>query len=410
MSVNYYCKTIERRTLWEEVVLKSCFSHEKTQVKKTGKNLIMARISVNGLKPVQVSLKLSVTPKLWDQRTHRAIGRSSEAVELNAMLDGVQARFINIHNDLVKRGEDISPEILKNLFLGKNATPTLLEYFKERLTEKEKLVEAGRLKKVTKDKFDRTIRYIMAFMHSDLQIRDIRFNQITLDFIEKFNVYLLSTQGLTYNSAAKHLEHLQWTVNKAFQNGMMPRNPFNDFRIKKTETKKEYLNKYELGKILSKKFASERIEKLRDVFIFCCFTGLSYSDAQKATVDNLSRENDGRLWLITYRNKTEVKSTVLLLDIAIKILDKYAEHRKKTGRLLPVISNQKCNEYLKEIADVCGIKKHLKFHCSRHTWTMIAAELEIPKETIAATLGHGGNEVTDIYIRFDQKKVDRAIR
>lgn len=259
------------------------------------------------------------------------------------------------------------------------------------------MVEAGRLKKVTKDKSDRTIRYIIAFMHSDLQIRDIRFNQITLDFIEKFNVYLLSTQGLTYNSAAKHLEHLQWTVNKALQNGMMPRNPFNDFRIKKTETQKEYLNKYELGKILSKKFASKRIEKLRDVFIFCCFTGLSYSDAQKATVDNLSRENDGRLWLITYRNKTEVKSTVLLLDIAIKILDKYAEQRKQTGRLLPIISNQKCNEYLKEIADVCEIKKHLKFHCSRHTWTMIAAELEIPKETIAATLGHGGNEVTDTF-------------
>lgn len=388
------------------------FYCKKDTGKKSGKNSMMVRFSANGMKPVQMSLQCSVTPAIWNQKCGRAEGNSVEASELNALLNGITARFTNLYNDFLKRGELATPQQLKDAYLGKDVrrVKTLLEYFDEKLERQKQRIEARTMEKVTVDKYVRSIKYLKAFLHEKLKMNDFEFKNLTLDFIEQFQLFLTYDLGMQPNSAAKHLEHLKWTVAKAFKNGLMSFSPFDDYSIPKEDTKKEYLTESELGRIMGKEFASERMEKLRDIFVFCCFTGLAYIDAKKLNSNDLSVENDGKIWLITHRSKTGVKATVQLMDTPLSIMRKYDNEYKKSGRLLPVISNQKCNDYLKEIADLCGIKKHISFHCARYTFaTTIMLNNGAELNHVQRGLGHKNIKQTQHYAELMLSTLGKTI-
>lgn len=196
----------------------------------------------------------------------------------------------------------------------------------------------------------------------------------------------------------------------ARNNGILIGDPFANYKIRLEKVDRGYLSEDEIKIILKKKMVSERLEQVRDVFIFSCFSGLTYIDVANLKEDNIRKSFDGNLWIITKRQKTNTDVNVPLLDIPKMILEKY-KGKLPGGKILPIISNQKLNAYLKEIADVCGIKKNLTFHLARHTFaTTTTLAKGVPIETVSKMLGHTNIETTQIYARITNNKISNDMQ
>ena len=196
----------------------------------------------------------------------------------------------------------------------------------------------------------------------------------------------------------------------ARNNGILTGDPFANYKIRLEKVDRGYLTEDEIKIILKKKMVSERLEQVRDVFIFSCFSGLAYVDVANLKEDNIRKSFDGNLWIITKRQKTNTDVNVPLLDIPKMILEKY-KGKLPNGKVLPIISNQKLNAYLKEIADVCGIKKNLTFHLARHTFaTTTTLAKGVPIETVSKMLGHTNIETTQIYARITNNKISNDMQ
>lgn len=196
----------------------------------------------------------------------------------------------------------------------------------------------------------------------------------------------------------------------ARNNGILIGDPFANYKIRLEKVDRGYLSEDEIKIILKKKMVSERLEQVRDVFIFSCFSGLAYVDVANLKEDNIRKSFDGNLWIITKRQKTNTDVNVPLLDIPKMILEKY-KGKLPDGKVLPIISNQKLNAYLKEIADVCGIKKNLTFHLARHTFaTTTTLAKGVPIETVSKMLGHTNIETTQIYARITNNKISNDMQ
>lgn len=235
---------------------------------------------------------------------------------------------------------------------------------------------------------------------------DIR--HINRSFISDFDFYLRSDKNCANNYVVKNIKNLGKIVHVCMANGWIETDPFLSYKGKSKNVDRYYINKEELLKIADKPFISERLKQVRDVFLFCCFTGLAYADVFKLKTEHISKGNDGERWIFTNRQKTKIRSAIPLLPTAIQIIDKYAKHPVcvNKGTLLPVPSNQKMNEYLKEIADLCGIDKKLTSHIARHTFaTTITLLNGVPIESVSKMLGHTNIRTTQHYAKILDIKV-----
>lgn len=224
-------------------------------------------------------------------------------------------------------------------------------------------------------------------------------------FITDFELYLRTAAKCGANTTAKFMQFFKRIILIARNNGMIVGDPFANYKIRLERVDRGYLSEDELKIIMKKKLVSERLENVRDLFMFSAFCGLAYSDMAALTQDNIRKSFDGKLWIITKRKKTNTNVNVPLLDIPKMILKKY-EGKLPNGKILPVISNQKLNAYLKEIADVCGVKKNLTFHLARHTFsTTVTLAKGVPIETVSKMLGHTNIETTQIYARITNSKI-----
>lgn len=219
-----------------------------------------------------------------------------------------------------------------------------------------------------------------------------------------FEVYLKTVCKCNANTTAKFMQTFKHIVLIARNNGWLRSDPFVSYPIRLNEVDRGYLTENEIKAIMSKKFPTKRLEQVRDIFIFSCFCGLAYIDMANLREENICPSFDGNLWIMGRREKTGVRFNILLLDIAKRILDKY-KGQLPTGRLLPVLSNQKTNAYLKEIGDVCGIKKNISFHLARHTFATYLLSKGVSIESISKMLGHTNIKTTQIYARITATKV-----
>lgn len=254
-------------------------------------------------------------------------------------------------------------------------------------------------------KYEVTRRHLADFIHDKYNLSDIPIREITPMFITDFELYLRTACKCGYNTAAKFLLFLKSIIIVARNNGILTKDPFANYKIQMKKVDRGYLTEDEIKIILKKKMVSERLEHVRDLFIFSCFTGLAYSDVANLREENIRKSFDGKLWIMTKRQKTNTDVNVPLLDIPKMILKKY-KGKLPNGKILPVISNQKLNAYLKEIADICGIKKNLTFHLARHTFaTTTTLAKGVPIETVSKMLGHTNIETTQIYARITNSKI-----
>lgn len=378
------------------------FYLKKGSEKKNGEVMIMARITIDG-KICQFSTKQSILPNNWSVASGKAKGK--DAGKINALLDDIRSALNTIYHEMQRRDNYVTAEKVKNEFLGHTENhETILSLFQKHNDNMKQLVGISRTI-ATYRKYEVTRRHLADFIHDKYNLSDIPIREITPMFITDFELYLRTACKCGYNTAAKFLLFLKSIIIVARNNGILTKDPFANYKIQMKKVDRGYLTEDEIKIILKKKMVSERLEHVRDLFIFSCFTGLAYSDVANLREENIRKSFDGKLWIMTKRQKTNTDVNVPLLDIPKMILKKY-KGKLPNGKILPVISNQKLNAYLKEIADICGIKKNLTFHLARHTFaTTTTLAKGVPIETVSKMLGHTNIETTQIYARITNSKI-----
>ena len=253
-----------------------------------------------------------------------------------------------------------------------------------------------------------TLGHLKTFLQSQYQATDITFKELNKQFIIDFEIFAKRHWCCGNNAAAKHIQRIRKVVNDALEKNWIEKDPFLGYKGRQDKTHRTFLTRDELKAIEQTTMSIERLEKVKDVFVFSCYTGLAYVDIEKLTKENIVIGIDGQKWVYTFRAKTGNKSNIPLLPAAIAIIEKYQNYPENINkkRLLPTITNIKTNAYLKEIADLCGIKKHLTFHMARHTFaTTITLNNGVPIETVSKMLGHSKITTTQIYAKVLESKV-----
>lgn len=242
----------------------------------------------------------------------------------------------------------------------------------------------------------------MELIKKEYKVDDILLREVNGELVRKFDLYLKTEKGCAQNTVIRYMKCFKKVTNLAIANEWISKNPFAGIKFQEEEIVKEFLTQQELNIILDKEFEMERLELVRDVFIFQCYTGLAFIDVYNLKPEHISEDNNGNLWIIKPREKTKNMCNIPLLSVPKKILDKYSNHPhcKEKGVLLPVMANQKMNSYLKEIADFCGIKKNITTHTARHSFaSVIALGNNVSLPNVAKMLGHSSTRMTQHYAK-----------
>lgn len=381
---------------------------------KHNQALIYTRVTVNQ-KRINISTKRKVSLELWNSKMQKAKGNSIEARQINQYLSQIKAQLFQCYQDLKYKGELITAKSIKANYLGEGENSKTLQNLLEYHTQKTKRTLAvGTIRN-----FGVTEGYLNKFLESELKTNDIFLNKLDYKFICDFANFLQNywpkghPRAMGNNTVMKHIQRFRKIVTLGYHIEWLDRDPF--VRWKPTYEKKErpFLTDNELSNIETYHFPIERLERVRDLFVFSCYSGIAYSDLINLSQDNIVKGIDGNDWIFTKRQKTKSPIKVPLLPKAKALIEKYKNHpiTKITNSLLPVITNEKLNLYLKEIAFYCGIKKNLTFHMARHTFaTTVTLSNGVPIETVSKLLGHSKIATTQIYARVVERKVSRDMQ
>ena len=373
---------------------------------------IYIRITVDGRR-TEISSGRECDPQRWNSQAGRCIGSKEESKTLNHYLDTLQTKIMLAHQSLLECGQAITAENLKNQFSGRAEKQRFLMQLFEEHNQRVKSLLGNGFEANTLKGYRTSVKHLTAFLKAKYGRNDIEIKSLNHEFIVDFEYYLKSTCKCSGISAAKYIKHLKKIVNHCLANHWLTTNPFSRFKSSAKAKERTYLTTEELGKIISKELSVERLQQVRDIFVFCCYTGLSYADVQKLKQSEVATGIDGEQWIFTIRQKTEIASRIPLLPVALKIIKQYKDHPQCNYKdlLLPVLSNQKMNAYLKEIADLCGIQKHLTFHLARHTFaTTVTLSNGVPIETVSKMLGHTLLKTTQHYAKILDIKVSEDMK
>jgi len=382
----------------------------KSDKEKDGKAPLYVVITINKEKCFIALKQKMVDTKIWDFGKGALKGTEEETRELNAYLDEVRLKLGNCYKELQLKGKLINTSAIKNLFLGEKEEV----YTLSRLIAYHNETSTTDLKWSTLKHYYVTQRYLVKFLEDHYKTSDIYLRELNYKFVKDFEVYLRNhkpkdhQKPLANNGVMKHIIRLKKMVNLALNLQWIDVDPFATYKLKILKVNREQLSDKELADMEKKKLAIERLDMVRDMFVFCCYTGLSYVDMINLTPEHIIAGSDGERWIRTCREKTLIPVNVPLLPQALNILDKYKDNIRSLsdGRVFPTVSNQKVNSYLKEIADLCGITKNVTFHIARHTFaTTVTLSNGVPIETVSKILGHTKITTTQIYARVVERKL-----
>jgi site-specific recombinase XerD len=310
-------------------------------------------------------------------------------------------------------GSDISIDTLREIITGKKTeSKMLLEVFKHHNEQMEKLVGID-FAPGTMERYNTALIHTREFIQWKYKQDDIGINKLSYEFVSEMEFYFKTIRKCCHNTSVKYISNVKKIVNICIKNGWLQRDPFFGYKMCKKEVIRAFLTKGEIEAVYRKIFPTDRLTLVRDIFIFSCFTGLSYADIEKLKRSEIIVGIDGDKWISTTRQKTETASRIPLLPTAIEILEKYKDHPKcvNQGLILPILSNQNMNGYLKEITDMVGIEKRLTFHCARHTFaTTVTLTNGVPIETVSKMLGHTNLKTTQQYAKIVDLKVSEDMR
>jgi site-specific recombinase XerD len=388
------------------------FWTNKAKADNSGLVPLYARVTVEG-KRAEISLKKKLNLKKWDVRTGFMKGSGEDVRITNKYINEVSNELFEIYMEFKSNAKTVSADDIKTKFTGQMNVDVprrgLLEVFDEHNQEIESLVGKDYVKAtVTKYK---TIRgKVRDFIIKKYRKEDLLLDGLDFTFISSFEKFLKVHEGIEHNTAMSYIKRLKRILSIAVNNKWIAQNPFLAFKCTTRKISRTHLSEHELSVLSLKEFKIKRLEEVRDCFLFSCYTGYAFVDAQKLTPAHVHKRNDGEFWIETSRTKTKIVANVPLLPQAIAIIEKYKDNDVciVSSRLLPIKSNQKMNAYLKEIADLCGIEKNLTTHIARHTFaTTVTLGNDVPIETVSKMLGHTKITTTQIYARVQENKIGR---
>ena len=383
------------------------FYAKKSKTKSNFRVPIYLRITVNG-KRAEFSTGKDVEISKWSSAQNRLKGNSEEARAINKYLDILKSNVLVLENKLALSRESFDGIDIKNLLTGANTTERyLIPIFEEHNSKIEKLL-GKEYAPATLKNFKTCLAHLKEFLWKFHKKSDIDIQKLEPSFLNDFDFFLRTKPNINNNSAVKHTKNLSKILKLCYQNNWIEKDLVIFYKGKFQEVNVNFLTEEEIKTIKNKDFIGKGLNLVRDIFIFSCYTGLAYVDIFNLTNEQITIGVDGNIWIITNRQKTGTNSNIPLLPIAEEIIKKYENHPlvSNSGKLLPVYSNQKVNEYLKTIADNCNINKKLTFHCARHTFaTTVTLSNNVSMESVSKMLGHKSIKTTQHYAKILDKKV-----
>lgn len=383
------------------------FYAKSTKVNANGKLPIYVRLTVNGQR-LEFSSKKFIEKTKWSSELAKMKGNTEEARSINSYLDMMRSKVLSAEMELLHKEEELSIENFQSILLEKNKNHRMLIPVFQDHNNKMKELIGKKYAPGTLQRFEVTLNHIQNFLQWKYNVSDIRIDKVDHCFITELEFYLRSVKNCSNNTSVKYVRNFRKIIKICLNNDWLEKNPFSKYEGKVIEVDKEFLTEEEIQKIYTKKFVNARLELVKDIFIFCCFTGLAYIDVQQLRKDHLGIGIDGNKWIFKNRQKTDTRSKIPLLPIAEELIQKYSDHPKciNEDRILPVLSNQKMNSYLKEIGDVCGIQKEITFHMARHSFaTSVTLTNGVPIESVSKMLGHKSLRTTQHYAKIVDKRV-----
>ena len=377
------------------------FFIRESKARKNGNVPIEVMITVNGERN-SFSTGKQIAIEKWDKTKQQVKGKDQETQNLNNYLKAIKAKLYQKEAELLERGFIITAQILYDAYFDKVESlkeRSLFEVFEEHNQEQEKLVGNG-VSKATHWVSVYTIRLLREFVQQKYKREDLYLRELNLNFIQSFHSFLRIDKGMAQNSSTKHLKLLKKIINLSVANSYMAFNPFSTYKVEREPVDIDFLDEEELRKIINFDTPLPRLERAKDMFLFGCFTGLSYIDIKTLAPEHFEKDSAGRIWIKKRRVKTGVLSRIPLLPIAKLILDKY----KGGEKLLPIQDPVDINKYLKDIAILCGINKRICFHTSRHTFaSTVTLANNISLEVVSKMLGHTNTRMTAHYAKLIDK-------
>lgn len=375
----------------------------KSRKNSKGESQIYLRLTVDG-KRKETSLNRSIDPNRWDKNKQRGKGNTEAIATLNKKLVSVENNINLAEQALVNNHIRVTVESLMNKYTGvKEKIHTLIEVFEYENKRIKRLVEPGTYKK-----YEAVLNNVKKYLVFQYKLRDIDIKSIDYQFVTDFDYYLRSERKIANNSAIRIVKTLQQIVLTTLDKGWIDKNPFLNYKVKKEKIATGYLTKDEIDTIQKKEFTIKRLDQVKDVFIVCCYTGLAYVDVNLLCKNDIVTNLDGTRWININRKKTNTFCKIPIPPIIDEIFEKYKDDplALNSGKLLPVLSNQKMNAYLKEIGDICGIKTVLTSHLARHSFaTSISLPFGLPIETLSKVMGHTSLNMTLHYGKLQETKL-----
>nr|WP_298793873.1 site-specific integrase [uncultured Allomuricauda sp.] len=383
------------------------FYPKKSDTDTDGMVTVYARITFNG-KRAELSLGRRVEEQRWDSHSGRLRGTSIEVSKFNRFLDTVKNRCFEIYDALLREHQDISASIIKNIYLGKEGKEWMvLEIFQNHNDEMASLIGKG-FTKGTLQRYNAAKKHVSDYIKHTYHRNDLPVKKVDHKFITGLEFFLKSKKNCDHNTAIKYIVNFKKIIRIAYANQWINRDPFFHWKATWKTKEKQYLTQTELDTLRNKKSFLPRLNLVRDIFVFCCYTGLAYSDVKQLKQGDIIIGVNGDRWIKMARKKTKAISSIPLLPPAEAIIQKYSEHPYVLdGKgVLPVLTNQKSNAYLKEIADVCGIHKNLTTHLARHTFaTTVTLSNGVSIASVSKMLGHRSLKTTQIYAKVLDGKI-----
>jgi len=388
------------------------FYIKRAKVNNLGVCPIYTRVTVNA-KRFEFSTNKSINPEKWSSEGNKVKGTSEEARTINSHLDYLKNQILQAEKKLIKKDISVSSENLKNELFGLTETKRMLVPIFQDHNNKIKELVGKEYAPGTLERYTTSLKHTIEFMQWKYNISDIDITKIDHAFISDYEFWLRSVRNCVNNTAVKYLKNFNKIIKLCLANDWLEKNPFANYKSKVKEVERVYLTEDEIQSILNKDFKTERLSLVRDIFLFSCFTGLAYIDVKNLTKSHISFGIDGEKWIFTHRQKTESASKIPILPVTQMIIDKYENHPQclNEDKLLPILSNQKMNAYLKEIAGVCEIEKELTFHIARHTFaTTVTLTNGVPIESVSKMLGHKNLRTTQHYAKVLDRKVSEDMK
>jgi site-specific recombinase XerD len=368
----------------------------------------MLRININGDR-VALQVHRFIKPEDWDPARYVMKGRTEEARAFNNYLEAVRLKAHKKYNELLSYTDDVTPQMLRDAILGVNTAKTrqIIDIWEGHVSNLKKLIGKEN-SYATYQKYNTAKNHFQAFLQKHYHVEDVSIKAVDYQMIQQYGIYLKTEKGCSFNTATKFLQNLKTITSISIRSGWLVKDPFNGISLTLKEVDRPYLTFEELERLMKFNSVFDRLNRVRDFFVFSCYTGLAYIDVKKLKRAEIEGNDEMGFWIRTRRQKTGGRANIPLLDIPMSIIRNYCqlELLDTEDSILPILSNQKMNAYLKELADLCNIQKQLSYHVARHTFaTTVTMMNGVPIETVSKMLGHKNIHSTQHYARIVDKKV-----